>query len=371
MELISPTSPEELAAALAQASAAARPVVPLGAGIHQHLVAPPPPDALRLGTTALDRVLEHVPADLTLTVQAGARLGQVQAVLAGHGQWLPWDPPGGAAATIGGLLACGLAGPLRQAYGTPRDWVLGARIALADGTLVKSGGKVVKNVAGYDLHKLHIGAYGTLGVIVEVTFKLAPQPAAWRTLLAESADLTGALELAARLAATPLAPASVVVCGGGAHYRVAVRFGGVPAAVARQGQYAAGLGATALADAAAAALWQSLSDFGTPPDARPLVRLGIAPQQRDAYHAAIDALGAHDGVYQPTIGAARMLCADLAGLAAARAIVEPLGGAVVVEHGAGDAPRWGAARDSMRLMRALRRRLDPAGVLNPGRAFVD
>ena len=242
MELISPTSPEELAAALAQASAAARPVVPFGAGCHQHLVAPPPPDALRLDTTALDRVLEHVPADLTLTVQAGARLGQVQSMLANHGQWLPWDPPGGAAATIGGLLACGLAGPLRQAHGTPRDWVLGARIALADGTLVKSGGKVVKNVAGYDLHKLHIGAYGTLGVIVEVTFKLAPQPAAWRTLLAESADLAGALELAARLATPPLAPTSVVVCGGGAHYRVVVRFSGVPAAVARQGRHAAELG---------------------------------------------------------------------------------------------------------------------------------
>lgn len=371
MERISPTSPEELAQALAQASASARPVVPFGAGCHQHLVAPPPPDALQLSVTALDRVLDHVPADLTLTVQAGARLQVVQAMLANHGQWLPWDPPGGAVATIGGLLACGLAGPLRQTYGTPRDWVLGARIALADGTLVKSGGKVVKNVAGYDLHKLHIGAYGTLGVIVEVTFKLAPQPPVWRTSSTECADLAEALQLAARMAMPPLAPVSVVVSGGDGRFRVAARFSGAPATVVRQSRLAAELGLVPLADDAAAALWPSLGDFGMPPGDQPLVRLGIAPRQRDAYRAAIDALDVLDGIYQPTIGLARMRCADLAGLAAARAIAEPLGGAVVVEHGAADAPRWGAARDSMRLMRALRQRLDPAGVLNRGRTFVE
>ena len=141
-----------------------------------------------------------------ITVQAGATLGAVQAALAEHGQRLPWDPPISLDATIGGLLASGAAGPLRLGYGTPRDWTLGMRVALSDGRVVKSGSKVVKNVAGYDTHKLHLGALGTLGVIVEATFKLAPQPASQRTLLVSFERLEDALKTSDMLRTAPLPP---------------------------------------------------------------------------------------------------------------------------------------------------------------------
>src|SRR5947207_167556 len=176
MDDVTPATPDELAAILRDASERGQVVVPWGAGTLQHLGYPPNPEAIILHTAALNRIVEYNPADLTITVEAGATLGAVQETLRPHGQWLPWDPPAPGTATIGGLLAAGASGPLRLGYGAPRDWVLGMRVALGDGRLIKSGGKVVKNVAGYETHKLQIGALGTLGVIVEVTFKLSPLP---------------------------------------------------------------------------------------------------------------------------------------------------------------------------------------------------
>ncbi|HHY50039.1 MAG TPA: FAD-binding oxidoreductase, partial [Alphaproteobacteria bacterium] len=208
---LTPATPADLAAALREASAAGRPVVPLGAGAHQHLGAPPPAGALHIGTVALNQVLEYAPADLTATAQAGVTLAALQQELARHGQWLPWDPPGGERATLGGLLAAALSGPLRLGYGAPRDWVLGMRVALGDGRIVKSGGRVVKNVAGYDAHKLHIGALGTLGVILDVTFKLAPLPERMATLAWACPDLQAALTLARALRERPLAPVSLAL----------------------------------------------------------------------------------------------------------------------------------------------------------------
>jgi FAD/FMN-containing dehydrogenase len=125
---------------------------------------------------SLTRVLEHAPEDMTVTVEAGIPLATLQAHLAKSGQWLPLDPPHPERLTIGDLLATNAAGPLRCGFGTARDWLIGLRVALADGTIIKSGGKVVKNVAGYDLAKLFIGGGGSLGVIVEAGFKLRPLP---------------------------------------------------------------------------------------------------------------------------------------------------------------------------------------------------
>src|SRR5262245_32703158 len=149
IETLTPTSAEELADALRDAALRVRPVLPLGAGTLQRLGAPPPPGALTLRTTALDRIVDYHPPDLTIAVEAGVSMETLDTVLAEHGQWLPWLPPAPGHATVGGLLAAGASGPLRLGYGAPRDWVLGMQVALADGRLVKSGGKVVKNVAGY------------------------------------------------------------------------------------------------------------------------------------------------------------------------------------------------------------------------------
>jgi glycolate oxidase FAD binding subunit len=129
----------------------------------------------------LKRLLAHVPEDMTVTVEAGMTLADLQAHLAPHGQWVPIDPPQPGSLTIGELLAFDRSGPRRLGYGGIRDHVIGMRVALADGRLIKSGGQVVKNVAGFDLLKLFIGDHGSLGVIVEVTFKLLPRPRASAT----------------------------------------------------------------------------------------------------------------------------------------------------------------------------------------------
>jgi glycolate oxidase FAD binding subunit len=217
-----PANAEELAEALRDASLRDQPVVPWGAGTLQRLGAALPSGALILRTTALDRIVEYHPPDLTITVEAGLALETLDAVLAEHGQWLPWLPPAPGRATVGGLLAAGASGPLRLGYGAPRDWVLGMQVALADGRLVKSGGKVVKNVAGYDTHKLHIGALGTLGVIAVATFKVFPRPEHSGALLASCADRANALALAERLRERPLSPAGLALIAGGAVGRFAV-----------------------------------------------------------------------------------------------------------------------------------------------------
>ena len=125
---------------------------------------------------AFTRVVEYQPADMTVTAEAGLTLAALQARLAEHGQWLPVDPPGADRMTLAGLLNTNASGPRRFGFGTLREHLLGLKIALADGRVIKSGGKVVKNVAGYDLLKLFVGSHGTLGVIVEATFKVRPLP---------------------------------------------------------------------------------------------------------------------------------------------------------------------------------------------------
>ena len=131
---------------------------------------------------ALNRVIEYTPEDMTITVEAGMTLAALQKKLSEHGQWLPLDPPHPERATLGAILAANRSGPRRYGYGTIRDYLIGMRVALADGAVIKSGGRVVKNVAGFDLCKLLIGSHGTLGVIVEATFKVRPLPEVERFL---------------------------------------------------------------------------------------------------------------------------------------------------------------------------------------------
>ncbi len=130
----------------------------------------------RLDLGAMNRVLQHTPEDMTVTVEAGIPFAGLQAALAQRGQWLPLDPPNPERLTIAALLAENESGPRRFGFGTVRDHLIGLEVALADGRLVRSGGKVVKNVAGYDLLKLFVGAHDSLGLIVEATFKLLPRP---------------------------------------------------------------------------------------------------------------------------------------------------------------------------------------------------
>ena len=137
---------------------------------------------LILSTRRMAKMIRHEPADLVATAEAGITLNDFQRQLAERGQWLPVDPPDDGTATLGGIVAAGLGGPLTSGYGALRSFVIGLRAVLADGRSIKAGGKVVKNVAGYDLCKLFTGSCGSLGVITEVTFKLRPLPAENRTI---------------------------------------------------------------------------------------------------------------------------------------------------------------------------------------------
>ncbi|MXV77080.1 FAD-binding oxidoreductase [Candidatus Poribacteria bacterium] len=151
-------------------------VIPAGSGSKLSIGNVVPEIGIVMSTKRLNKVIEYEPADLTVTVESGIRLSDLQKELAVHRQYLPLNPPYADNCTIGGIVATNSSGPLRLQHGTARNLVLGLHVMLANGTVVKSGGKVVKNVAGYDLNKLYIGSYGTLGIITEVSLKLSPIP---------------------------------------------------------------------------------------------------------------------------------------------------------------------------------------------------
>jgi glycolate oxidase FAD binding subunit len=201
-----PGSVDEAAQVIRLAAERGLVITPFGCGAHADLGAPPARIDLALTLARLDGVIEHHATEMTVTVAAGCTLAALDAVLAPAGQWLPLDPPRAARTTIGGLVAANLSGPLRTSQGTARDLLLGVEIVAADGSRVRGGGKVVKNVAGYDLPKLHIGAFGSLGAIVAATFKVRPRPECEQAIAiaCSSAAQAGEVALQARDAVEPL-----------------------------------------------------------------------------------------------------------------------------------------------------------------------
>jgi len=268
-----------------------------------------------LTTAGLNRILEHDPGDLTCTVEAGVRLSELRAALAASGQRLSVDPPGDP--TIGALLARNLSGPLRHRFGAPRDLVLGTTLVLADGTIASAGGKVVKNVAGYDLARLMCGSAGRLALIGRASFRLHPLPRATRTLVVETDD---AAAVAARLLGSQLQPSALDVLHPG---RVAALFEGSERAVAAQLAAAQASVGGAEADTAT---WE---------------------ESRERQAAAR--------------GRLRFVPGELAGTleALAEAVVRPASGVAYVPEPTAD------VRDasSSRLVDAIRAQLDPQGVL--------
>ncbi len=204
-----PSSTAEVSALLRAAASAGLTVVPRGAGTGLAWGWPPSSCDLVVDLHAMDQVLEHAAGDLVARVQAGATIGQLAVVLASAGQQLALDAP--AEATVGGVVATGMAGPRRFRYGAPRDLLIGLVVVRADGVIAHSGGKVVKNVAGYDLGKLFTGSRGTLGLITEVTFRLHPWPAAvaWVTAEFGPAERAAAAAAVASAASSALVPSAV------------------------------------------------------------------------------------------------------------------------------------------------------------------
>ena len=238
----SPATVAEASALLAAAAAQDLAVVPRGGGSKLGWGAPPHRCDLVVDTTALDQVVEHAADDLVARVQAGVSVARLGELLAGAGQQLALDPlpaprtvsgrgagsPAGA--TVGGTLATGAAGPRRLRYGTPRDLIIGITVVRADGTVAKSGGKVVKNVAGYDLGRLFTGSFGTLGLIVEAVFRLHPLPASTAYVTVDCPGPDEAYRAVATAAGSDLAPSAVEIDRPalGAPVRVAVLLEGDP-----------------------------------------------------------------------------------------------------------------------------------------------
>jgi glycolate oxidase FAD binding subunit len=221
-----PATRQELASALAAAGEAGTPVRFRGGGTKLGWPPAAPSEAIELSSAGLTEIVEHNAGDLTAVLEAGVPLAEAQAVFAKEGQRLALDPPDPGGATIGGVVATGDTGPLRGRYGGPRDLVVGMRVALSDGTLAKSGGKVIKNVAGYDIAKLFGGSFGTLGAIVEVSVRLHPVAPDTATVIADAGSPEELARGALAIAGSPLEHHGIDVAWHAGRGRVLARFAG-------------------------------------------------------------------------------------------------------------------------------------------------
>jgi glycolate oxidase FAD binding subunit len=309
-----------------------------------------------LSTRGHAGILRHDPAELVLTARGGTPLADVEAQLENHGQRLPFEPPHfGADATLGGTIACGLAGPARAWAGPLRDFVLGARVLTGDGRVLRFGGEVMKNVAGYDVARLMAGSLGILGILLDVSLKVLPLPAGERTLALEM-DEVGALDRLAELArgALPLTAGSWI------DGRLYLRFEGSAATLDDIGQR---IGGEVVPDAGA--LWTSLREQTHPFFAgqQPLWRCVLPPLA----HAL--AVGATPLIEWNGLQRWYRCDGNLTPFDAAAAA----GGHATLFRHAGVATEVFAplAPPLMRVHRELKRAFDPASILNPGRMYAD
>jgi glycolate oxidase FAD binding subunit len=386
-----PASVPEASELLRAASRAGLRTVFAGGGSKLGLGNPPERLDLLVSTRRLQRVLEHAAGDLVVKVEAGARLADLQDALAPAGQWLALDPPE-PGATVGGTVAANASGPRRFRYGTARDLVIGITVVLADGTVAHAGGKVVKNVAGYDLGKLFCGSLGTLGLIAEVTFRLHPRPAAAAvvTLAVERPGQVG--EAVQRLLRSTLVPSAVeLVWNGPGQGDLTVVFEGIRPGVEAQAGTAArllgevgeaevlGPGGTEAALSRLGALPWEKAEVGikaaVPPAALPgaLADLGVDPRgmgfDRLAAHAATGVVRA--GLRGVDTGDAGQVERFAGFVTAARERLAARGGSLVVAEAPPELKRsvdvWGPPGDAIELMRRVKRQFDPDRLLAPGR----
>jgi len=230
---IVPASAEELAESLAEAAAGSRRVTVCGNSTKDRMGGPILPSDVTISTRALNRVIEYNPRDLTISVGAGISYCELSGVLAEHRQMIPLDPPFSDRASMGGIVAANTSGPRRRLYGSARDMVIGMTFATVEGKLIRTGGMVVKNVAGLDMGKLMIGSFGTLAVIASLNFRLHPMPAATRTFIQDFEQMPDVMAARDKLLKGRLQPAAIDILKLAGGYRLAIQAGGSPAVLDR------------------------------------------------------------------------------------------------------------------------------------------
>ncbi|WP_143528156.1 FAD-binding oxidoreductase [Rubrobacter xylanophilus] len=379
--VVEPGSVEEVGAVMRVAHREGLAVIVRGSGTKLGWGNPPAAADLILGTTRLDKVLEHAAGDLVLRVQAGVRLEELQKRLAGAGQMLAIDPPH-PGATVGGIVAANASGPRRYKYGTIRDLIIGIKVVLADGTVARAGGKVVKNVAGYDLSKLFTGSLGTLGVIVEANFRLHPIPKAARTVAVELESPRAAREAAQAIMHSQVEATAVELHWSEEERLLSVLVESIPEGVEAKREAAAFLlrpfgEVRELSDEEAGALEPVLQgDGGEVP-----VKISAPPAElEDVLEELFGAAGRRGvGVRVRGHAATGVTYAGLrGGEEEIAALVEELreirvrrGGSVVLLGGSPELKRrvdaWGPGGDYLGLARRVKEKFDPRGILGPGR----
>ncbi|HEY7170264.1 MAG TPA: FAD-binding oxidoreductase [Vicinamibacterales bacterium] len=378
---LEPADAATAAALLADCAAGGRPLVVRGGGTKLAWTTAAPPPETVLSTKLLSHPIQHFAGDLVATLPAGVTLAEANAALARERQWLPLDPPHAGRATIGGIVAANDSGPRRQQYGAPRDLIIGVEVALADGRVARAGGRVVKNVAGYDLSRLLCGSFGALGVITSATFKLVPLPAASTTLVVAPRDVAHAQELAAAIAAAPLTPTALEI----ALFppRLLVRFETTAQAAARQSSIArqiaerGGAAAERLEGGPEAQAWRD-HDARVWDGGGTIVKISVLPTEVAATVGELSAASSSGRVAAAAVGriALGVLYARLEGEPAEQAAViaalrrraaaSGQGSVVVLDAPAALralVPAWEIDPGVFSVMRAVKQRFDPHGIL--------
>lgn len=380
--ILEPVTEQQLAVALRIANEAGLAVIPRGGGTKLGWGNPPLRADLILSTTRLKQIVEHAWADLTVTVEAGCAIQALQETLAKHGQRLALDPLWPVKATVGGILSTNDSGSLRLRFGALRDLIIGVTIALPDGTLASSGGKVVKNVAGYDLPKLVTGALGTLGVITRAVFRLHPLPHGSHSFSIPAANPDEAQKLVLGIQDSKLAHVALQSrFSDDAPPSIDILFEGTESGLDAQAIHLRALCRSQQISEVLSEIWSARQDLWSfsNPEETAIAKTSTLPAD----------LGRTVELFRRSTKSAQVRWKSLMHatglgwlrlegrpddlhrtLTTLRAEIERIGGSLVLLHRPATLPpldAWGTPGDSLGLMKAVKRQLDPANTLNPGR----
>jgi glycolate oxidase FAD binding subunit len=408
--VVSPKDVESISKLLKYANEAGLSVIPRGGGTKMDLGGIPKTVDVILSLLNLNRIIEYAPEDLVVTAQAGIKLADLQRTLAKNGQRLPLDPPYTDVTTLGGIVSSNASGPMRYRYGSCRDLLLGVRVATPSGAVIKLGGKVVKNVAGYDLRRLYIGSLGTLGVITELTFRLYPIPESEKTFIACFQDVKKAADLASRILNSELLPyaiealnheaARIVADEAGVQlaedkYALVLGFGDVDESVRKQlatlEELARSSGASksiAIDEGCHESTWTTIRNLPRYIAARlpKLIAFKVSVPISKALEAceALEHLATEEGHANITsshvgngiihfylsaeTGDAGVLSTFIS---KARQLTSQMDGTLIVEKCPPSVKPsvdvWGPSQNGAKLMQAIKSQFDPRGILSPGR----